>query len=114
MQKKFIGRKNELQKLDALSQQNQSNIAVIKGRRRIGKSRLAEEFGKNKRFLAFTGLAPTDLITAQDERNTFAQQLTHQLSLPPMTFLDWNDAFLHLSHHLNSEKTVIFYKKLSL
>jgi uncharacterized protein len=50
MKRKFIGRKQELQKLEALLAKNTTNLVVIKGRRRIGKSRLVEEFSKNRRF----------------------------------------------------------------
>ncbi len=40
----FIGRKKELKRLHSLLQMQRSSIVVIKGRRRIGKSRLASEF----------------------------------------------------------------------
>lgn len=50
--KPFVGRKNELQRLEDLAKASRASLAVIKGRRRIGKSRLAEEFAKNKVFLS--------------------------------------------------------------
>jgi hypothetical protein len=49
---------NELRRLEDLSKSGRACLVVIKGRRRIGKSRLAEEFGKDKVFLPFSGLAP--------------------------------------------------------
>ncbi len=54
----FIGRRSELKKLNALSYLNRACLAVINGRRRIGKNRLVEEYARGKRFLSFTGLAP--------------------------------------------------------
>ncbi|HSX12311.1 MAG TPA: ATP-binding protein, partial [Rhabdochlamydiaceae bacterium] len=57
MKKPFVGRDTELQRLEDLAKSGRACIAVIKGRRRIGKSRLAEEFGKGKIFLPFSGLA---------------------------------------------------------
>ena len=47
----FVGRENELRRLQDLSRSGRASLVVIKGRRRIGKSRLAEEFGKGKELL---------------------------------------------------------------
>src|SRR3954463_2912614 len=104
----FIGRKKELLNLKDLGQKRQASIVVIKGRRRIGKSRLAAEFAKDKPvFLQFTGLAPEGGMTDQTQRDAFARQLNKQLKLLPLTFLDWTDAFNHLSSHLTKKPTVI-------
>lgn len=61
----FIGRAKELSYLHDLTQKKASSLAVIRGRRRIGKSRLVEEFAKNYRFLNFSGLPPTEETSAQ-------------------------------------------------
>jgi uncharacterized protein len=105
--KPFVGRDNELQRLEDLSQSGRACLAVIKGRRRIGKSRLAEEFGKNKVFLPFSGLAPIKGVTEQDQRDAFARELSTLFHLPPFTFTDWSDAFAHLSRYLTGKPTVI-------
>jgi hypothetical protein len=55
-------------------------------RRRIGKNRLAEEFGKDKVFLPFSGLSPVKGVTAQDRRDAFARELATLFHLPPLTF----------------------------
>lgn len=115
----FIGRKQELQRLEEMSQIG-SNIIVIRGRRRIGKSRLVQEYAKNKRFLEFSGLAPEDKEgahpqggDAQAQRDHFANLLVHQLKITPCTFKNWHDAFMFLSHHLTDEPTVIFFDEIS-
>ena len=46
MMPKFIGRQEELKKLWALSKKKSASFVVVRGRRRIGKSRLIEEFSK--------------------------------------------------------------------
>ena len=109
----FIGRENELRQLQELSELNRASIAVIKGRRRIGKSRLAEEFGKGKIFLSFSGIAPIQGITAQDQRDAFGRQLATHFQLPPLTFTDWSDAFANLSFRLTSQPTVILLDEIS-
>lgn len=111
--KPFVGRDNELRRLEDLSRSARSSLVVIKGRRRIGKSRLAEEFGKGKIFLPFSGLAPVKGVTAQDQRDAFARQLAILFNLPPFTFTDWSDAFLHLSRHLTRKPTVILFDEIS-
>lgn len=109
----FIGRKQELIKLKDLVQKRQASLVVIKGRRRIGKSRLAAEFAKDKVFLSFTGLTPENGMTDQSQRNAFAIQFAQQLKLPPMTFIDWSDAFNNLSFHLTNKPTVILFDEIS-
>lgn len=51
--KKFIGRKEELQKLNNLYSTNGFQMAVIYGRRRIGKSTLITEFIKDKKAIYY-------------------------------------------------------------
>lgn len=111
--KPFVGREHELQRLEDLSRSGRACLAVIKGRRRIGKSRLVEEFGKGKKFLSFSGLAPVKGVTAQDQRDAFARQLATLFYLPPLTFLDWSDAFAHLSRYLTETPTVILFDEIS-
>lgn len=111
--KPFVGRDNELQRLEDLLKSNRACLAVIKGRRRIGKSRLVEEFGKGKDFFSFSGLAPVKGVKAQDQRDAFARQLATMVHLPPLTFTDWSDAFAHLSRNLREKPTVILFDEIS-
>ncbi|MBS0358204.1 MAG: AAA family ATPase [Proteobacteria bacterium] len=109
----FVGRKFELERLHDVNQRNQGCLTVITGRRRIGKSRLIEEFAKNKTFLSFSGLAPIKGVTAQDQRDAFARQFAEHFKLPPFFFKDWSDGFAHLSNYLTSETTVILFDEIS-
>lgn len=111
--KLFIGRKRELNELKHLSNTQSPKLVVIKGRRRIGKSRLAEESAKGKTFLNFTGLAPKNAITSQDQRDAFARQFSQNFKLPPLTFMDWSDAFNHLSLHIQDVPTTILFDEIS-
>ncbi len=111
--KPFVGRDRELQRLEDLSKSGRACLVVIKGRRRIGKSRLAEEFGKNKTFLPFSGLAPVKGVTAQNQRDAFARELSTLFHLPPFTFTDWSDGFAHLTRYLTSKSTVILFDEIS-
>lgn len=107
----FIGRKVELERLGGLYKKKTSSLVVVKGRRRIGKSRLISEFARttyNQTFWSFAGLAPEDGISAQEQRDNFARQLALMLKIPPLTFQDWSDAFEHLSLHINPGDIILF------
>jgi uncharacterized protein len=83
---RFVGRDSELAKLKELTRLQTASLVVIKGRRRVGKSRLGTEFAAQLpgwRSVVLTGMAPDDKVTAQDEREDFAQQLSRMLSIPP-------------------------------
>jgi len=62
---KFYGRKRELNILKELLDKRSASLVVLRGRRRIGKSRLAEEFSRFfTRSFTFVGLPPEKGITA--------------------------------------------------
>lgn len=102
----FIGRQAELERLRDLRKKKTPSLAVVKGRRRVGKSCLIHVFASEQTqathttFWYFSGLAPQEDTDAQDQRDHFARQLANQLKMPPFTFQDWSDAFEHLSHHI--------------
>ncbi len=55
----FIGRTEELKKLHREAAKKKASLVVCRGRRRIGKSTLLEEFGKTfPHHYIFQGLAP--------------------------------------------------------
>lgn len=59
----FIGRKNELDRLKALHKKKTPNLVVVKGRRRVGKSRLINFFAAScseNKLWDFAGLAPQE------------------------------------------------------
>ena len=83
----FIGRETELQRLRDLTQKRSASMVVIKGRRRVGKSRLVQEFARQQagyRFYQFSGLAPVDGVTDQSQRDAFAYALSQQTQLPEL------------------------------
>ena len=53
----FIARENEINELESRYQSRNLEFAIIYGRRRIGKTRLIEEFAKDKRFFSESMIA---------------------------------------------------------
>ena len=109
----FVGRKRELGQVKALDNTPLPKLVVIKGRRRVGKSQLVEEFSKGKIFINFTGLPPLDAVGAQDQRNSFAQQISQCFNIPPFSFDDWSDGFAHVTKHLTQKPTVLLLDEIS-
>lgn len=112
---KFIGRIEQRAAFEEMIQRPKAHLVVIRGRRRIGKSRLAEEVGKSKKFLRFSGIAPETGISAQDQRNSFASQLSIQLGMPQMIFHDWDQIFYFLEQQISgaTHPTVIVLDEIS-
>lgn len=107
----FIGRTAELDRLQAVYRKKSPRLVVIKGRRRIGKSRLVAQFASlnaQHRFWSFAGLAPQEGVSAQAQRDHFARHLSAVLSIPPLTFLDWSDAFACLTLHIQPGDIILF------
>lgn len=109
----FIGRQNELAELQRQAQKNIASLIVIKGRRRIGKSRLIEEFCKNYKSYTFVGLPPNDRTTKESQLDEFANQLGVALNLDNIPAIDWNQLFLLLAKHTANGRYVIVLDEIS-
>ena len=109
----FIGRERELEQLHRLKRLKKSSLVVIKGRRRIGKSTLVKEFAKTKKYISLVGNPPGPGITAQMQRDEFANQLCVQFNLPRVTFSTWTDAFRFLGMHLKEQEIIILFDEIS-
>lgn len=110
---KFIGRHKQLSYLKQLLKKNTASLVVIKGRRRIGKSRLAEEFSRqfHKAFM-FSGLPPGLKVTALQQRNEFIRQLRQQ-KIPSSGSSDWGDLFQELAEYSQSEQVLIVLDEIT-
>lgn len=110
---KFIGREKEIKTLEELFAKQTASLIVIRGRRRIGKSRLVEEFAKSYKFYRFSGIAPTAATTAESERNEFAYQLGSYIGVSGIKSDDWNSLFLLLDKEITDKKTVVLFDEIS-
>lgn len=109
----FIGRKKELADLKSLLQLKTASLAVIKGRRRIGKSRLAREFSKNFAYsYFFVGLAPTKGVLDFHQRQYFMAQMDQQGVLQSSGEY-WSHLFLDLANHCSKGRVLIVLDEIS-
>lgn len=110
----FIGRSQELQRLEDLKNKRVASFVIVRGRRRVGKTRLINEFGKGfDKFYTFTGLAPDKKTTDQDQRDEFSRQLARALNTYIANFTDWSDAFHTLGNQLQSGRILVLFDEIS-
>lgn len=109
----FVGREKELEELNALLAKKTSSLVVITGRRRIGKSRLIEEFARGKLFLQFSGLAPVKGITPQKQRDEFSRLLSEQTALPEVKADDWGKLFSLLADRVKRGRVILLLDEIS-
>jgi uncharacterized protein len=111
---RFLGREKELQLLLDLCQKKSASFVIIKGRRRIGKSRLVEELSKHfSKFYAFTGLPPDHKMTAQQQLDEFSRQIVRQFHTASARYDDWGDAFWTVGEHVQSGRILLFFDEIS-
>ncbi len=70
---------------------------------------IAEFAAKNGQcsFWNFAGMAPEAGGTAQTQRDAFASRQTYLSGILPMTFMDWSDAFEHLSRQIKAGDIIL-------
>ena len=113
---KFFGRERQLDDLKGLWGKRVSSLCTCRGRRRIGKSTLIEQFAKmsNARFIKVEGVRPKDGYTNDDELSAFAVQLSAQTGSERTTPENWLNAFIRLDKEIrDDEKTVVLIDEIS-
>lgn len=109
----FVGREAELKKLKKIAEKKMASLVVITGRRRIGKSRLVQEFVQGRKHYMFSGIAPLENTTAVDQRKEFAKQFAEQFDLYEPNFDDWSNYFQLLAKQTSKTGVVIFFDEIS-
>jgi len=108
----FIGREIEINRLKGLLNKNSASLTVVRGRRRIGKSRLLTEFGTELNSFFFSGIPPVPKTTAESQRKEFSYQL-ERAGLPGVQFDDWGNLFWHLSNYAKEGRILIVLDEIS-
>lgn len=109
----FVGRSGELAELTRLTKKKTASLVVVKGRRRIGKSRLIEEFAKSFPHYQFLGLPPDKNTTAESQRKEFLRQFSEQLNFPPIQTNDWGDIFTLLGKMTQQGRLILILDEIT-
>ena len=86
----------------------------MRGRRRIGKSRLIEEFVKKNglKSWVFSGVLPVEGTTHQGQLDEFTNQMQRN-GLPPIQARDWGDVFWSLAKFAEKGQICIVLDEIS-
>ena len=112
----FVGREEQLEQLKALWRKPVASLVTCRGRRRIGKSTLIEEFARRNRvrFIKLEGVEPHPGVNNETQLAAFARQLSEQTGCDASPLGNWFDAFARLAKTLNPrEKAVLLIDEIS-
>lgn len=102
----FIGRQQELKKLNKMYESGQFEFAVIYGRRRVGKTTLIKEFCKGKKAIYFIAREANDLINIENF-STDVFTVTSKESEGNVFFSNWEKAFEYIYRISCDERIVL-------
>ena len=110
---KIIGRKNEIRRLNSCIQETQSQLIIVYGRRRVGKTYLVNQFFHNTFAFKITGAYGQ---TRKNQLRNFAAELKRKTGKTQRIPIDWIEAFDFLREYLeklpDDEKKVVFFDEM--
>ena len=112
----FIGRKEYLDSLAMLWNKSTASLVTCRGRRRIGKSTLIEEFAARTadHFIEIEGLPPRKGMTDRRQRVNFCEELADQTGGSIGHARNWTAAFRMLDERIPKEgRTVVLLDEIS-
>lgn len=110
----FYGRQNEIMQLMDQQEKKTASFIVVRGRRRIGKSRLIKEFSKYfDYFYAFAGLPPEKKTTSKLQLEEFSRQLSRQFKTAFARYDDWSDALWAVGERVQKGKILLLFDEIS-
>lgn len=103
----FVGRENELAGLGRLWDKGGFQMAVIYGRRRVGKTTLIDEFVRDKRTLYFTGQQQSSEMNLV----AFSREVYRCFDIPVAAgpFPTWSAAFGFIASHIGTDQLAFVF-----
>lgn len=112
----FIGREKEMESLRSLLVKRTGSLVACRGRRRIGKSTLIEEFARINgcRFIEIDGLMPREGMTNEVQLRNFTDKLGAATNREIGSVTNWREAFGRLNQVIDdAEWTVVLLDEIS-
>lgn len=102
---KFVDRENEMKYLNSEYEKKGSSLVILYGRRRIGKTSLIKEFGKNKDMIYFLATEESEI----QNKKQLATLVFEKLNLEDMvvSVTEWDSIFKLLVNRKTNNKKVI-------
>ncbi len=103
----FLGREKELQNLNEKYESNKSELIVIYGRRRVGKSTLIKQFLKDKtEFFLFEGIEGETSLKQMYFFKNKMKESTKDLLLEDLSFSGWENVFMYFTEKIVQRKNI--------
>lgn len=112
----FYGRDDVMNDLMALWGKKVSSLITCRGRRRIGKSTLIEQFAKKSRarFIKIEGIKPDAMMTNAVQLANFGKYLALQTGAEDSVPSNWAVAFKRLDREIaDGERTIVLLDEIS-
>ena len=112
----FVGRHEQIEALLQLWNKRTSSLVTCRGRRRIGKSTLIEEFARRSAdcFINIVGLPPRKGMTDVAQRRNFCEELAEQTGSGVAPAKNWTMAFKSLDEAIPARgRTVVLLDEIS-
>ena len=112
----FVGREDDLVQLTGLWDKRVSSLVTCRGRRRVGKSTLIEEFAKRtaENFIVVEGLAPRKGMNDRKQRRNFCERIAEQTAIAMRYAASWPLAFDMLNEAVPKNcRTVVLLDEIS-
>ena len=112
----FVGRQEDLALLTGMWDKRVASLVTCRGRRRVGKSTLIEEFAKRtaEHFIVVEGLSPRKGMSDRKQRRNFCERLAEQTGRDVRDAESWPLAFAQLDAALpRSGRTVVLLDEIS-
>jgi len=104
---KFIGRHGELENLKAAADQAGGQLALVYGRRRIGKSYLLEEFTRNRPIIFYQATQQAEQAELQSFTKAAKESVGGEFLPPGYQFPDWETALGFIVEHNRHSRLII-------
>lgn len=113
MTEPFVGREHECSELQRCLDSNRSELVIVYGRRRVGKTYLIERFFDDRYAFKFVGARN---LPTRTQLTNFARTLKKYGARNIKSFANWFDAFYALEEYLetlpNDKKKVVFFDEM--
>lgn len=111
--KMILGRDREIRRLDRCMSENEAQLVMVYGRRRVGKTYLINEYFDNRFNFKFTG---TYNQPREVQLSNFSAELNRQSGIERKIPIDWSTAFQYLRDYLegqqDDDKCVVFFDEM--
>ena len=103
----FVGREDELALLNGLYERDSFQMAVVYGRRRVGKTTLLDKLAEGKRTLFFTARVQSSQANLCAFSSEIARCFGLPDSMPP--FASWSDALSYVAAQAQESSTPLLF-----